>query len=162
MLVYTPIYLHNYIGFGWGQIGVIFTIMLSPFVILSLPIGILIDKYHIKEKTFLYVGFVIMSLSTILISGITVKSIALWSLVLFTTRFGSAIIGTTSEIYFFTHIKEEEAYILGIFRDMRPVSFIVAPLVATAVFFFLPFNYIFIVLGIIIWAGFYYIAKLKN
>ena len=32
MVVYTPIYLNQVIGFGWGEIGVIFTIMLSPFV----------------------------------------------------------------------------------------------------------------------------------
>ena len=162
MVVYTPIYLHKHIGFDWSQIGVIFTIMLSPFVIFGLPIGTLIDKYYIKKRTLLYIGFTFTSISTLLISGITIKNIALWALILFLTRVGASIIETTSEVYFFTHVKEEEAYLLGIFRDMRPISFIIAPLVATLVFIFLPFKSIFIVLGIILLVGLYYIPKLKH
>ena len=50
MIVYTPIYLNKHIGFGWDQIGVIFTFMLAPFVILGLPVGLLIDKYHVKKR----------------------------------------------------------------------------------------------------------------
>ena len=103
-----------------------------------------------------------MSISTLVISGVTIKNIALWALILFITRIGASIIETTSEIYFFTHIKEEEAYLLGIFRDMGPLSFIVAPLIGTMVFIFLPFKYIFIVVGIIILAGLYFIPKLKH
>jgi len=46
MVVYTPIYLYEHLGFSWGQIGIVFTVMLAPFVILGLPVGLLIDKYH--------------------------------------------------------------------------------------------------------------------
>src|SRR3989344_3633276 len=38
MIIYTPIYLHQYIGFGWSEIGIIFSIMLIPFVILDFPL----------------------------------------------------------------------------------------------------------------------------
>jgi len=143
-------------------LGVIFTVMLIPFVALGLPVGILIDKYHFKKRTILYVGFIIMSISTFLIAGITTKNVALWALILLMTRLGATLIETTSEVYFFTHIKEEEAYLLGIFRDMKPISFIVAPLIATSVFFFLPFKFIFVVLGIIILSGLYYVPRLKH
>lgn len=51
------------------------------------------------------------------------------------TRMGASIIETTSEIYFFTHTKEEDAFLLGVFRDMTP-AYIVAPLVSTAIFIF--------------------------
>ncbi|MFC1775425.1 MFS transporter, partial [Patescibacteria group bacterium] len=34
MTIYTPLYLHEHIGFEWSQIGIIFTIMLIPFVLL--------------------------------------------------------------------------------------------------------------------------------
>lgn len=162
MVVYTPIYLYQHIGLGWDQIGVIFTIMLAPFVIFGLPIGILIDKYHISKRTLLYIGFSIISISTLLIPFIETKSIALWALILFLTRTGASIIETTSEIYFFTHIKEEDAYLLGIFRDMVPVAYIVAPLVSTVIFIFFPFKYLFIGLAIIMLAGLYYIPKLKH
>lgn len=162
MVVYTPIYLYQHIGLGWSQIGIIFTIMLAPFVIFGLPIGILIDKYHVSKRKLLFIGFTILSISTFLIPFITTKSIALWALVLFLTRTGASIIETTSEIYFFTHIKEEDAYLLGVFRDMTPVAYIVAPLVSTLIFIFFPFKYLFIVLAVIMLASFYYIPKLKH
>lgn len=162
MVVYTPIYLYNHIGLNWDEIGVIFTIMLAPFVIFGLPVGILIDKYHIKKRTLLYIGILIMSISTLSISFITTKSIALWSLVLFMTRMGASITETTSEIYFFTHTGEEDTYLLSVFRDMTPVAYIIAPLIGTVILFFLPIKSIFAILGIIILSGFYYIPKLKH
>ena len=162
MVVYTPIYLFEHIGLGWEQIGVIFTIMLSPFVIFSLPVGMLIDKYHVKKRTLLYIGFIIMIISTLLISVIKAPDIVIWSIVLFLTRTGASLIETTSEIYIFTHITEEDTYLLGIFRDMSPVAYIVAPIFATVVFIYLPFNYLFLVLSVILLAGFYYIPKLKH
>ena len=162
MVVYTPIYLHNHIGLDWGQIGIIFTAMLAPFVIFSLPVGILIDKYHVKKRTLLYVGFIVMIISTFAISIITTKNIYLWAAILFLTRTGASIIETTSEIYFFTHTGEEDAYLLGVFRDMSPVAYIIAPIIATAIFIDLPFQYLFAILGIILLAGFYYIPKLKH
>jgi len=162
MVVYTPIYLFKHIGLNWDQIGVIFTIMLVPFVIFGLPLGILIDKYHVKKRTLLYIGFIVMSLSTFSIVFINSQSIALWAIVLFATRVGASIIETTCEIYFFTHITEEDAYLLGVFRDMTPVSFVIAPVIATLVFIYLPFKSLFVILSIIVLAGLYYIPHLKH
>src|SRR3989344_570683 len=65
MIIYTPIYMHEYIGFDWSQIGIIFSIMLLPFIILELPLGILSDR--IGEKKMLIVGFCIISVSTAMI-----------------------------------------------------------------------------------------------
>jgi MFS family permease len=162
MVVYTPIYLFKHIGLGWEQIGIIFTIMLAPFVLFSLPVGILIDKYHVKRRTLLYIGFVIISLSTFCIPFIETQKIYIWAIVLFLTRMGASIIETTSEIYFFTHVGEEDAYLLGIYRDMAPVAFIIAPLLATVVFLYLPFKFLFVILSIILLTGLYYIPKLKQ
>lgn len=162
MVVYMPIYLFEHIGFGWDQIGVIFTIMLAPFIIFGLPVGILIDRYHVKKRTLLYIGIAIISISTFAISFITSKSIALWSIVLFTTRMGASIIETTSEIYFFTHTKEEDTYLLSVFRDMVPVSYIIAPIISTLIFIFLPLKFLFAILGVLTLTGLYYIPQLKN
>lgn len=162
MVVYTPIYLHQHIGFGWDQIGVIFTIMLAPFVIFGLPVGVLIDKYHVSKRVLLVFGFIIMIISTGAIAYITDKNLALWAIVLFLTRMGASIVETTTEIYFFTHVREEDAFLLGVFRDMVPVSYIIAPLIATLVFIYFPFKDLFLVLGLILLAGFYYIPHLKH
>jgi len=162
MVIYMPIYLYEHMGFGWSQIGIIFTIMLAPFVIFGLPIGILIDKYHIEKKIFLYAGILIMSVSALFIPFITTASVALWAIILFMTRTGASIVETTSEIYLFSHIKEEETYLLSIFRDMMPVAYIIAPLVGILIFIFLPFKFLFAILGIIVLAGLYYIPHLKH
>lgn len=162
MVIYTPIYLFEHIGLGWGQIGIIFTVMLAPFVFLGFPLGILIDKYHIKKRTLLYIGFIIMIIPTVLIAGITTKSVLVWAIILFATRIGAGIIETTSEVYFFYHIREEDASLLSVFRDMYPVAYIIAPLIATLIFVFLPFKFLFIILGIILLSGFYYIPHLKH
>lgn len=162
MIIYTPIYLHEHIGLGWDKIGIIFAIMLSPFVLFNMPIGLIIDKKYIKKRNLIYAGVIIMSLSTLLIPFIYSKSILIWATILFITRTGASLIETTSEIYFFTHIKEEDAYLLGIFRDMNPVAFIVAPLLATFIFIFLPFEYLFIILGILILFALYFIPHLKH
>jgi MFS family permease len=162
MVVYMPIYLHTHIGFNWAQIGVIFTIMLVPFVILGVPTGILADKYNVKKRTLLFIGFIIISLSTISISFVHSTDVALWALILFTTRVGASIIETTSEIYFFTHVTEEDAYLLGVFRDMTPVALMIAPVIATLIFIYLPFKYIFLILGVLTLSGLYYIPHLKH
>jgi len=162
MVVYTPIYLYEHLGFSWGQIGIVFTIMLAPFVILGLPVGLLIDKYHFNKKSLLYIGFVIITISTITISFITSTNIIIWAIVLFITRVGASIIETTGEVYFFSHIKTEDAYLLGIYRDMNPIAYLIAPMCATIVFFILPIKYLFIILGIIMTVGFYIIPKLKH
>ena len=162
MVVYMPIYLYQYIGFGWSQIGIIFTIMLTPFIIFSLPVGILVDKYHIKKRTLLCIGIIIISISTFCISFITTKNIALWAIILFATRTGASIIETTSEIYFFTHIREEDTYLLSVFRDMVPVAYIIAPIISTLIFILLPLKFLFAILGVITLSGLYYIPHLKH
>lgn len=160
MVVYTPIYLIEHLGFTWDQLGVLFTIMLAPFVLLGYPIGILIDKYHFNKRKILYVGFTIIIISTASISFITSTSLTLWALVLFATRVGASIIETTGEIYFFSHVGPEDSNLLSIYRDMNPVAYIIAPLVATIIFLVLPFQSLFIILGLIMVSGFYLIPKL--
>lgn len=162
MIVYTPIYLNEHIGFNWSQIGVIFTIMLIPFILFNIPIGILIDKYHVKKRVLLCIGFIVMSISTFLIAYIGTKNIAVWALILFLTRVGASIVETTSEIYFFTHVREEDAYLLGVFRDMAPVAYLIAPLIGSLIFIYFPFKYLFIILAIFLLTGIYYITHLKH
>lgn len=162
MVVYTPIYLYDHLGFSWDKIGIIFTIMLAPFVFLGLPIGLLVDKYHVNKRVILFIGFIILIISTSSMAFINSVSINIWALVLFTTRIGASLIETTGEIYFFGHTTAEDADLLSIYRDMYPIAYIIAPMIATIVFFVLPFNYLFIILGIIMSLGFYLIPRLKH
>ena len=103
-----------------------------------------------------------MGLSTLTISLIFSQSILIWGIILFATRTGAGLIEATAEIYFFTHIKEEDTHLLGVYRDMTHVAYIIAPLLATLIFIFLPFQYLFLILGLLIFSGFYYIPRLKH
>ena len=162
MVVYTPLYLHEHIGLSWNKLGIIFTIMLLPFAIFGITIGKLIDKYHVRKRALLCLGFIIMGISTIMIYKITSVSVALWAFILFMTRMGASIVETTSEIYFFTHVREEDAYLLSIFRDMNPVAYIIAPLLGSLFIIYFPFNYLFLSLGLFTLIGLYYITQLKH
>ncbi len=78
------------------------------------------------------------------------------------TRVGAAIVETTSEIYFFTHVREEDGNLLSIFRDMHPVSYVIAPLLGSLFLLFFPFKFLFIALGIFTLVGLYYVTQLKH
>jgi len=162
MIVYTPIHLHEHIGLDWGNIGIIFTIMLAPFVFLGFPVGYIVDRRKIKKRTLLYIGFAITIISTVTISFISTPNVVLWAVVLFITRIGASIIQTTSDIYFFAHTQEEDANLLGIFRNTNPAAYIISPILATLFFLVFPFKYLFLALGIILLTGFYFIPRLAQ
>jgi len=161
MIIYTPIYLHEYIGFAWNQIGIIFSIMLIPFVILDFPLGKLSDK--IGEKKMLLIGFFIIGIFTLVIPLIKSQTLFIWALVLFLTRVGAATIETMSESYFFKYINEENVDVISFFRNTTPVSYIIGPALAIPVLFLVPsFVYLFFVLGAILMFGLLITLRLRD
>jgi MFS family permease len=161
MVIYMPIYLNQYIGFSWSEIGIIFTIMLLPFVLFELPVGELED-YKYGEKEFLTIGFVIISLATVFMSLIDEKSFWTWTIMLFISRIGASFVEISSESYFFKHVNQESTDIISFFRVMRPIAFIVAPIVATVSLQLIPFQYLFIVFGTFAVIGTKYAMSLKD
>lgn len=161
MVVYMPIYLHSHIGFDWPQISIIFTIMLLPFVLLEIPAGHIADKLW-GEKELLSAGFIITALFTIIIPFISVASFILWAAILFATRVGASLAEITTESYFFKQVQGDDADIISFFRMTRPLAYIIGPIVAIIALEFLPFQYIFLVLGIIMFFGLKYSLALKD
>ncbi len=161
MIIYTPIYLHQYLGFDWGKIGIIFTIMLLPFVLLEFPLGKLSDR--VGEKKMLLIGFLVSALATLVIPLIAEPKLWLWALVLFTTRVGAATIEIMTESYFFKSVHKENDDQISFFRNTGPLSFIVAPLLATPILLLVPsFKYLFVILGAIMLLGFLLTLRLKD
>jgi MFS family permease len=161
MVVYLPIYLHDYIGFEWSQISVIFAIMLLPFIIFELPAGKIADRWW-GEKELLSAGFIIIGIFTAIIPFIGIASFVLWTIILFMTRIGASLIEITTESYFFKHVKTDDTDIISFFRLTRPLAYIAGPLVAIITLQFLSFQYIFFVLGIIMLFGIKYSFALKD
>ncbi len=161
MVVYTPIYLHEYMGFNWDKIGIIFGIMLLPFVILDFPLGKLSDK--IGEKKMLFIGFLIIIFSVLIIPFIKESILWIWASILFATRMGAATIEVMSESYFFKIVKEENADEISFFRNTYPLSYIIAPLFAIPILLLVPsFKYLFFVLGAVLLVGFFITLRVKD
>ena len=161
MVIYTPIYLHEYLNFGWDKIGIIFSIMLIPFVILEFPLGKLSDK--IGEKKMFIAGFIVSILSILAIPFINEPRLIFWAGILFATRVGAATIEVLSESYFFKVVSEENADAISFFRNTTPLSYIIAPLLAVPVLLFVPsFEYLFFILGAVMLYGLFITLRLRD
>jgi MFS family permease len=146
MVIYIPIYLSRYIGFSWAEIGVMFTIMLLPFVLLEVPAGWLADKKW-GEQEMMTIGLAIMGIFTLAVVFITTKNFALWTGILFMTRVGAALVEATSDSYFFKKVNKNDTDTIAFYRLGSPGSYIIAPILATLSLQFLAYQHIFIVLG---------------
>lgn len=154
MIIYTPIYLSQHIGFSWKEISTIFTVMLLPFVLLQIPLGRYSDK--IGERKMLMLGFLISGIATFCLFFLKVQIVWVWALALFTTRIGAATIEVMSDVYFFKHITKEKDEWIGVYRNAIPTAFIIAPLLASAFLVLLPeFNFLFLILSTLMFYGLY-------
>jgi len=146
MVVYSPIYLHKTIGLSWGEIGVVFTVMLLPFALIQYPLGKLADKKY-GEKEFMAIGFVIMGLATIVLSFITEANVVIWAIALLFTRIGAAMAEIMLETYFFKTVKANDSAVLGSFRITRPFAYFIAPLITVLGLMVTTHQYLFAILG---------------
>jgi hypothetical protein len=161
MIIYLPLLLSSEIGFGWDKIGVMFTIMLLPFLIFELPAGLLGDK-KFGEKEILVLGFLIMFFATLVIPTISSPIFWLWALVLFGTRIGASLVEISSESYFFKHVKETDVGPISLFRMARPLSFILAPLIAIPVISFFSYSSSFYFLAFFTLLGLLFTPKVDT
>lgn len=143
MVVYTPIYLHQYIGLPFDEIGVIFSIMLLPYVLMGRGLGEIADQW-LGEKELLITGFVITAGFTASLALVDTKDIIVWGLLLFGTRVGATMVQVMSAGYFFKHIDADAINELSLARMVKPVAYVIAPALATAMLAITPFSYIFI------------------
>jgi len=161
MVVYTPIYLNKYLGFDWSTIGIILSIMLLPFIFIQIPLGYLADK-KFGEKEILTIGFIIMAIFTAIIPMIHSKSFMVIALVLFMTRVGAAMVEVMNDTYFFKQINDKNLNVINIYRMSTPSAYIISLVIATILLSFIPFNYIFYVLAIIMFFALRYSLAIKD
>lgn len=153
MIIYTPIYLRD-LGYSWESIGWIFTAMLVPFVIVQYPMGILADK-KTGEKEFLIASLILMALSTACISFIGTGTVLQWAVILFVTRIGAALLEVLRDSYFFKKIDAADVDVIDFFRTALPAAYIVATILSSFIFIFLPVKSVFILIGIVVLSALY-------
>jgi MFS family permease len=161
-VVYLPIYLHQKIGFSWPEIGVIIFWMVLPYVLIEFPAGIFADKIT-GEKEMLITGFLIAGITTISLSFLTIPNVFMWSLVLFISRVGGALIESMTESYFFKQVNGSDVSVLSLFRILHPLAFVLGPLCAGALLLYLPdMAYLWGILGGVVLIGIYHALQLHD
>lgn len=164
MTIYTPLYLHKYVGFSWTDIGIIFGIMLLPFVFVQFPLGKIADEKY-GEKEILSFGFIILAVSTIVLFFIPKdSSLWFWAIILFITRIGAGSIEVMSDTYFFKKVDSLDANIISFFRIARPLAYMLGPLIATVCLSLVGAEggYLFLILGVIMFSGLWFSLRLKD
>jgi MFS family permease len=135
--------------------------MLLPFLLFQIPLGRLADKKY-GEKEILILGFVIISISTIMIPYLTEANFLVWTTILFITRLGASFIEISAESYFFKHVSISNINLIGLFRMTRNLPYVIVPALVSLAFLFVDYKYIFLILGIIMLLGLRYAFKLQD
>ncbi|HDQ22611.1 MAG TPA: MFS transporter [Candidatus Uhrbacteria bacterium] len=161
MVIYTPIYLNQTIGLVWDQIGIIFSIMLLPFILIQYPAGYIADKY-LGEKELLTTGLIITAIASILIFYTNTTNILIWALILFFSRIGASLIEIMRDSYFFKKVDVEDLSLINSFRSTMPLAYIFTPLIMGWVLHFWPIHYIFLILSLIMLTGLYSAITFKD
>jgi len=161
MVVYLPIYLHTDIGLTWPEIGIVLFLMLLPYVLLEWPAGMIADCC-LGEKELLAIGIIITSLSTAVLFFLSVPSIALWGIVLFMTRVGTALMESMTETYFFKHVDGDDTDMIGFFRMLRPLAYMLGPLTATILLYFISLELLWLILAGIMLYGLVHVKAIVD
>ena len=161
MVIYTPLYLHNELGISWPQIGIIFTIMLLPFVIFQIPAGFLADRYW-GEKEILISGLFIMGGATGAMFFVNSAGIFIWAAILFLSRTGAALVEAMGESYFFKLVDKQDIDLIGLYRNLNPLSWLIGSLLASVILLILPLKFLFLILAGVIFYAVYPSAELKD
>lgn len=126
--IYLPIHLTQTLDFSWEQVGLIFTIIVIPFIVFGIPAGAIADKY-IGEKEMIITGLLIAALSMYAIYALDVTSLILMAVLLFVSRIGASTIDFMTESYFFRRVDGGSVEYISFFRLAIPIAFIISPLI---------------------------------
>lgn len=161
MVVYTPLYLTGTIGLSWAEFGVVMFFAQLAYVLFEYPIGVIADKY-IGEKEMMGFGFLIIAISLSWMAFVTMASVLVWSIIMFTTRIGASFCEVTTESYFFKQTKSSDAQIISFFRVTRPLAYVVGAMLASLSLLYLPFNLLFVVIACLMIPAMFFTLNIQD
>lgn len=145
---FIPLYLHNVLGFPWSDLGWMFAVALLPFVLLEYPVGWIADRAW-GDRELMALGFLIMGSAFASVSFITSATPLLSVLMaLLVTRVGAAVAEATTEAHFFRRVSEKDANSVGVFRMMRPMGALIAPVVGSLFLVYSTYDLFFYICGL--------------
>lgn len=160
MIIYMALHLQN-IGFSWEEIGLIFTIMLLPFVFLQYPIGVLADR-RFGEKEMLALSFLLTITATIGVISYSGKMLFAWAGILFVSRVGVAAIEVLRDSYFYKQIDGNDTQIIAFFRMARPTANMLGAVISVGLLAFFDLRSVFCAVAVVLFFALFHIFKLKD
>lgn len=161
MSIYTPIYLNQFVGFDWKQIGIIFSLMHIPYITLEPMLGRIADRLHC-EREVISAGLVIIGIFTVILGHITSGNMYVWILALALTRVGASFVQVGSESYFFKKIDPDDADMIALYRNSAPLAYIIGPATATLILAFTNYQNLFIILGLIMFSILFFSIRIRD
>lgn len=160
-VVFIPIYLHTNLGFEWSTLGIMFSIMLLPFLFIEIPAGIIADKY-LGEKEIMFAGLFILMSSLLLFFFVKSTNPFVWGAILFFSRIGAALIEEMRESRFFKIVDAKHVSQINFLRTSYPLGYLVGSGLGILVLSFFPVQYLFLFLAIIFLYSFYFVYIIKD
>ena len=78
------------------------------------------------------------------------------------TRVGAAMVEVMNDTYFFKQVDDKNLNLINLYRATVPLSYVVAPIIATALVLFIPIGNMFYVLGFLMIFGLRYSLAIKD
>ncbi|MDD3711392.1 MAG: MFS transporter [Patescibacteria group bacterium] len=160
-VVFIPIYLHTNLGFEWGTLGIMFSIMLLPFLFIEIPAGIIADKY-LGEKEMMFIGLLIIMTSLLLFFFVKSTNPFVWGSILFFSRLGAALIESMRESSFFKIINAKHVSQINFLRTSYPLGYLVGSGLGALILSFYPVQYSFLFLAVLFLFSFYFVYIIKD
>lgn len=162
MIIYSPLYLTQTVGFSIDETTLIIGVSVIPFILLEAILGKMADT-SFGEKEILIIGMLIMALSTGLLFFLPLtQSLILWMGVLFVTRIGASMIEVMTETYVFKMIDSTDTSVMTFLRIIRPLAYVLGPILGSLVVYFLGMSWLFLILAIYILLSMNYAFRLKD
>jgi MFS family permease len=160
-VVYIPVYLHQNLGFDWSVLGIMFSIMLVPFIIFEIPAGWLADKYW-GEKEIMGTGLAIIIIALFLFFVVREADPWLWGGLLFFSRVGASLVEAMRESYFFKIVSAKDVQYINFFRTTAPLGYLLGTILAIIIIYFYPLQYLFLFIALIMTSGFLFLHTIKD
>ena len=144
---FTPLYLASVLNIPWSELGWVYALTIIPFIVLEYPAGWIADHVY-GDKELMAIGFLVMGSATAAIAFTTAATpLVAIAVVLVVTRIGAAIAEAMCETHFFRRVSDRDANTVGVFRMIRPIGALLAPLSASLLLIVSNFNIMFFVTG---------------
>ncbi len=134
MVVTVPLYLAQY-GFTPQQLGVLFTMMLVPFIVIEYPAGVIADRF-LGEREMLLGGIGIVVASLGVMAFAPPATFGGWAVLLIISRVGAALIESMSDIFFYKHVNAAAVGLIDVYRTAGSASLLVSSALTAAMAFF--------------------------